>query len=377
MSCLDVDEVLSPDGNSILHAGLQTLYAAYRKSSSTPRRAIEWLAMGHRGRRLSAILSVIGRNNWLRLRQGLRSSTPVMIDLLSLPKPLRFFHNGQPTERFRQLQALLTNGDTTRKLRDRLGNLFDSASEARQILRTSREISLGYMNILKGNIAEILSIPRQLYVLSVYNRIYPGRAVLITDLRAQIGGSGAPRLFTDNIIGLVTEDGNLAVLHVFEIKSSLNGGVDGVHQVLRWDDRIQEGVTLHLAPDAKLYRFGSGSGTTAPMEITAERHIRDVARSHSRSSHGAFTFGSQSTSSSRALQLREADRTVMASLNRGGLTQASISNTGLSVSQLTPTDFSLAGLDSVSAFGPDIARMELDVTHEEIEYLAATILLGH
>jgi hypothetical protein len=378
MSCLDVDEVLSPDGGSIIHASLQALYAAYRKSSlragRTPRRAIEWLAMGHRGRRLDAVLSVIGLNNWRQLRSGLRSSNPIMIDLLSLPRPHRFFNNGQPTQRLRQLRQLLTDGDTARKLRDRLGNLFDANQGAIQILRTTREVSLGYMNILKGNIAEVLSMPRQLYTLNVFNSVPPGNAVLITDLRAQIGGTGAPRLFTDNIIGRVTADGNLEVLHVFEVKSSLNGGVDGINQVLRWDDRIRDGVILHLPADARVFRMGSGSGTRAPMEVTAQRYIQDVARTHSRSSRGAFTFGSSATGS-RALNLREADRSVLAALNRGSLPQASLTDSGLSVSQLAPTDFSLSGLDSVSAYGPDVARMELDVSHDEIEFLAVSILL--
>jgi hypothetical protein len=123
------------------------------------------------------------------------------------------------------------------------------------------EISQAHFNILKGNVAEMLSMPIQRRVLADVQRRYP-RTELFSGVRARVlrsdGTLSDPVLFTDNIIASSAR-GNLYVRAIFEVKAGPHGGQEATQQIHRWIERhLDDGFVLEL-PDGRSFRYEPGS----------------------------------------------------------------------------------------------------------------------
>lgn len=356
MHCLIVNDIVLIDGKGVLHPDLQEFYNAYRASrgadAAPPR---EWLALARGAARA-----------WLDLRLGpaVRALTgataPVLVHIAHWPIPQRFLDgSGALNQRFRDLAAYLNRSDITRKLWDRLGAFDDLTTEAAQLLRTTAEVSQGYLNILKGNIAEVFSIPQQLVTLARIREVYPD-AVLITGIRVRTPGSAARRLYSDNVIGSFTAAGNLVIHHVFEIKAGYNGGVEGSSQIVRWHERFEEGVELLVPADADIFSIPRSGDTTGILRRTAHEHVEFLEVGSATRAGTDFVFGHNiADAGSRAIALRGASRDVI---------------TALGESAITPQGISAIGLDQVIQAGVDVERIPLGISHEEIDYLVSYLL---
>ncbi|WP_458210361.1 eCIS core domain-containing protein [Haladaptatus sp. NG-SE-30] len=186
-----------------------------------------------------------------------------------------------------QLQA-----DLNRLRADREA-LFARLDQLRGEPPAGREVSQAHFNILKGNVAEILSLTYQRRVLSSVRQRHPG-AELISGVRARLvrpdGTLGEPVQFTDNIIA-ITARGNLYVRAVFEVKSGPRGGQEATEQVHRWVERhLDEGFVLEL-PDGRSFRYDPSSSEAGQVVnlARAPRHIvapREAERLGETGAHG-------------------------------------------------------------------------------------------
>lgn len=170
-----------------------------------------------------------------------------------------------------QLQADL---DRLRADRDAL---FARLDQLRTNPPAGEEISQAHFNILKGNMAEMLSLPYQRRVLSRLRQRESG-AELFSGVRARLvrpdGTLGDPVQFTDNIIATPAR-GNLYVRAVFEVKSGPRGGQEATEQIHRWIERhLDEGFVLEF-PDGRSFRYDPGSREAGQVInlARAPRHI--------------------------------------------------------------------------------------------------------
>ncbi len=361
MSCLVVNDIVLISDKGVINTNLQAFYTSYRArktaAGQVPLGAREWIPRARGAAR-----------QWLELKLGAAirqirqsASTAAKIHIAHMPVPNGFLNaQGQLNARFRKLVRYLERDDITRKLWDRLAVFNDAEHDAVRFLVQFQQVSRGYLNILKGNIAEAFSIPRQLLVLERYRDIYPN-AVLITGLKARFQGQGARRLFTDNIIGTFSQDGNLVVHHVFEIKAGYNGGLAGTEQVVRWDHRIEQGVELLIPGDADIFRMPRSDQTVGILRTSARQHmasrrIRSAARVGD-----DFSFAHNIEGANRATSLRTADREVV---------------TALGQSVISPSGMSSAGLEHLSSLPTDVERLPMGMQHDEMDYLVRYLLLN-
>lgn len=130
-------------------------------------------------------------------------------------------------------------------------------------------------NILKGNVAEILSLSRQMAELAELRKM-PGneRAVLLTKVKVRRVKDGVlqPRkLFSDNVIAVMSPDRTLLrLLKVFEVKSGGFSSSKIQEQVFDWvEDRAEDGLVLVVEPGSKQYaRADAVSAFTEQIEFT-------------------------------------------------------------------------------------------------------------
>lgn len=352
MHCLVPTEIITEDG--CLHPTLQEFYNAYRaergSDALSPR---DWLPHT-RGAARAWLEQKLGGNIGL-LRQ---TSTPVLIDITSTAIPKKFLTaSGTFNEHFRTLVRYLQRDDITRKLWDRMGVFSDLESEASRLLRETGQVSLGHLNILKGNIAEILSIPHQILALRHLQNTYPQTA-LVTEVRVRLPGSDALLLYSDNIIASF-ENGNIIVHHVFEVKSGFNGGLAGTNQVIKWDQRFEEGVELVISSDADVFRLPHSGETTGILRTSAETHLNFIQPGAAASAGRELRFAHNMPGTRQALELRLARRDVI-----GAFGQISISgSSAIGIEQ---------ALQSIPA---DVERIALGLDHAELDYLMKHILL--
>jgi hypothetical protein len=151
------------------------------------------------------------------------------------------------------------------KLAERLGKMIDEAKnwDYAETLSFAARANAGHFRILKGNIAEILSMDIQRKVLEevVNVKKNPG-AKLYTGIQMRLmDGSGKLSdsvLFSDNIIAVVKGD-ELQVKAVFEVKSGFQGGLEAQEQIFKWNERIlEDGSEIIIPRGTKIFHAGEG-----------------------------------------------------------------------------------------------------------------------
>lgn len=178
------------------------------------------------------------------------------------------------SDRHIRLEAILQylrEGDILYKLFDRFESFLNDTVN-RAILTEMRLVNYGHINILMGNIAEVLSIPRQIETVSLLARRLNEPLTLFTGVRVRIGTSGGAMLYSDNVIGRIV-DGNLWIYHVFEVKSGFNGGVEAAKQVVRWDRSLSGPVQLIIPRTAHTVTVGPSDETVGLLRVSAEAHM--------------------------------------------------------------------------------------------------------
>ncbi|TBW55760.1 hypothetical protein EZI54_11365 [Marinobacter halodurans] len=256
MQCLIIDDLISAEGK-INHPRVAEFYEAYVQRQRAAGRPVleprDWPPYA-RGAAYDFLFKLLGEN----IRRGGRTSLPVLLDLAMIPRP-----SSMSPERVSDLLRFLTRADNAPKTWERLSRFDDSVDAVTELLATERRVSRAYLNILKGNLAEVFSMPEQLRTLVRIKETHPD-AVLLAGVRIIDPSSGASRLFSDNIIARWRSNGNLEVLSVFEIKSGYRGGGEAQEQIFEWiEGRIEEGFQLHLPRDARYYDIPRGQGTSA------------------------------------------------------------------------------------------------------------------
>lgn len=381
MHCLTINDVVIIGEDGFINPKLQEAYNAYAARHGSDALSGRAWAIGRARAWLANILGI-------HVDELITAAQPILVKLDNLPIPPRFRGaNGQPSERLRQILNYLNNDDALRKLWDRLSVFDDTASDAYRLLRDFSQASLGHLNILKGNIAEVLSLPRQAAVLERIRRLYPD-AVIVSGIRVRTPGTGARRLFTDNIIASFAANGDLIVHHVFEVKAGFSGGVAGTDQILRWHQRLDEGIELIIPADAEILRLApSTTETVALSRRSVASHIAEIQPSSSARVGEDFVFAHNmpDSASTRAIGLRGADRHVLTAFgeeNRGFSAaediQAFATDTLSDFDQtiIHPLGESAMGLDFVTEAAPEIFRRPLFVNHNEMDYLVHTLFMN-
>lgn len=367
MYCLTVDDIVLVDENGMIHEDLLQFYEDYKAYKSQlgeevlgPRR---WISTTRRGVARKMLTQLLGGD--LSRIFG-RRSTPILIDLPDIPRPASL-----NDERLAQLLRILEIHKT--KTWERLGRFDDLADEAVELVRLNRQASLGHLNILKGNIAEVFSLPLQVRILEAIkrgtspphlphllrgiNRAYPD-AVLLTGIRIGDGTSGARRLFSDNIIAHWRSDGSLQILMVFEVKSGYRGGAAAAEQIFEWvERRIEDGFQLFIPANARYYDVPVGEGTSGLLGRSLGDDIEmltDEGLSGSRIGRGfAYTYDPDGTrSGDRVINLVSSQRQI-----------------------ITVNGASQIGIDPSSQVVGSRPPIELGLTSSELDYIKAKLLL--
>jgi hypothetical protein len=335
MSCLIVDDLLMTDEQGLVHGDLMQFYEDYRLSkigaNETPLLPRDWVIMTRSRVAIRRLESLLGAG----FRGGRGDSVPILIDLTTRPRP-----DSLTPERLTDLLNLLRREDNLPKTWERLGRFDDVADTALEALRTERLANLGHLNILKGNLAEVFSMPQQLRVLNEIKATHP-EAMIFSGARLRETGRSS-RLFSDNIIARRLSNGNLQILMVFEVKSGYQGGAAGTEQVFEWTERrIEDGIRLEFPAGSRFYDIPMGGNPATDATIgrldTALSYVYDPDRV---------------TDSERVISLISSNRQI-----------------------ITATGQSQSGVDASLGIVGDRSVMELGVTSNDLDYLCAQLLL--
>lgn len=260
-------------------AQLDEAYQRYLRGETAAADPTTWALRQTTGRPRERLVQLLGPDY---ARGGRAGTARPPMDVSAPAAPAGY----DPARQQQDLAALQASGGA---LTARLGNLqYDPA--------TGLQISAGHQAILQGNVGEVLARPLLEQALQEIRQSEP-TAQLYLNVTAQLRmGDGSwtnPVLFTDGLIGVVDGRG-LRVLRIAEIKSGLEGGVQGQEQVHRWieahstvglrillpgvarsfeySEHVREVRNLTTAPrllivpsDARFAGTGSGHGTTAPV----------------------------------------------------------------------------------------------------------------
>lgn len=260
-------------------AQLDAAYQRYLRSETAAADPTTWALRQTTGRPRERLIQLLGPDFARGQRSG--AARPA-VDVSAPAAPADY----DATRQQQDLAALQSAGGA---LTARLGNLqYDPAS--------GMQISAGHQSILQGNVGEALARPLLEQALQEIRQTEPNAQLYLNvtaQLRMDDGDWTNPVLFTDGLIGVV-DGGGLRVLRIAEIKSGLEGGVQGQEQVHRWieahsttglrillpgvartfeySDHAREVRNLTVAPrmvivpsDARFAGSRSGHGTTAPV----------------------------------------------------------------------------------------------------------------
>jgi hypothetical protein len=224
-------------------SALRDHYADYRAQQEQAGREAasreEWvrLTRGAARERLDQLLG----SGWSARSSGQGGSEPITLSDIQRP----------PGYSDDQVAAHLAQLQNDPRLFERLGNLEGGDA-----------VDLGHLNILKGNIGEILSQPIQQAELTRLREQHPDARIETGITMRLMGPDGLepPRLFSDNII-VVERDGNLHILGLFEVKAGGRGGQEATGQLFEWiEGRLTtgDGSELVLA-DGRSFRYDPGN----------------------------------------------------------------------------------------------------------------------
>lgn len=200
-------------------AQLDEAYQRYLRSETAAADPTTWALRQTTGRPRERLVQLLGPDY---ARGGRAGAARPPVDVSAPAAPAGY----DPARLQQDLETLRAPGSG---LTARLGNLqYDPA--------TGLQISAGHQSILQGNVGEALARPLLEQALEEVRQTYPTAQLyrnVTAQLRMRDGGWTNPVLFTDGLIGVI-EGGGLRILRIAEIKSGLEGGVQGQEQVHRW-----------------------------------------------------------------------------------------------------------------------------------------------
>lgn len=323
-----LDDLINAGGTGFTHVDLEEAYSAYKQGKGARGEPVlgprDWALRQSTGAPRRILETILGMD-YVKRARGAVGGRPV--NLIDIPRPA-----GYSDELLtRHFEEVLKQAE---KATERLEKFFAAERSSDPVLSflARRKVKGGHFRILKGNVAEILSMKIQREIFTSIARKYPG-AKLISGvrLRAMEAGKLSPvRLFTDNVIA-VERQGKLEILAVFEVKSGYRGGQEATEQVFEWVERIIEDGSQFVLPKGAV--ISSADGTTAILK--KER---------------LFTYKPTDRTAPEVTSLLRAQRFVI---------------TAKGVSHL--------GMDSAMRTAPDITRLELEVTAEQLDFLCGEV----
>lgn len=256
-----IDELLNVDGTGFIHAELQAAYRSYSKGRTKPASPRQWALGKTRNPQAIKLLKGFLGDDYIRRAKGFKKPKQY-INTFEVPLPTDFSHHeimSLMDECFRQ----------PGKLRERLEDFFPASfvgTHPQNVLQSypvrKASVGQGLFNVLKGNLAEILSKNIKLKHLDEIRKTVP-KARLISHLKIQLMEKGQlkqAKLFADDIIAVI-ENGNLKVLKLYEVKSGYRGGSEATEQIFDWiEGRLPhaEGSRL-LLPGGQSFSYDPGS----------------------------------------------------------------------------------------------------------------------
>lgn len=253
---------------------LDTAYQRYLVTEKTAADPATWALRQTVGTPRDRLVRLLGPDYARGQRSG-AAQPPVNVGSPSAPAGY------DPARQQQDLAALHASGAA---LEARLGNLqYDPA--------TGMQISAGHQRILQGNVGEALARPLLEQALQDIRKTEPA-AQLFFGVTAQLkmadGGWTNPVLFTDGLIGVVDGAG-LRVIRVAEIKSGLEGGVQGQEQVHRWiESHSTSGLRILLPGVARTFEFSEKVREVRNLTTAARMVVvpSDARFAGARSGHG-------------------------------------------------------------------------------------------
>ncbi len=380
-----MSQILSPDGEVFHDETLELLYRDFRRWN--PEEEIsraDWLRNSER-QAVRLITDRIDDVEWHRfVRDGTHES---LMSLYQFPIPAeRLSREGMQisaltgqgiSDRFVEtLNALSQNSDTWA----RLSSLVEPGTARHIQLLQDGLVNRGLVNILKGNVVEILSQPRKLELLV---REFPGSAIF-SDIRVRFPDTNQSVLFTDDIIANLGETGSLRAEHVFEIKAGYNGGQRAASQVATWHDKLDQPLQLLIPENAAVTFARETADGTVTRRMAFSQLLTEMRRNNPNMvmpslEDGYYVFSHGMDTPHNVVDLRSAPRDLIASSGQGAISASQgsrLAEAGFFVSAVEPQGLSHVGLDRVADTTElaHVRRIELDYTTEEVDYLCGALL---
>jgi hypothetical protein len=259
-----VEDLLNVDGTGFIHSELQEAYRAYTKGKSNPENPRKWALGKTRNPEAIKLLKGFLGDDYLRRAKYKLRQTQQHINNFEVPRPMELSDEEAMrllAQFFKQPQIL------TQRLEDIFPTTFVGVNP-KDVLKTYRirtaVITQGKFNVLKGNLAEILSKDIKLKHLDELRKTIPD-AKLISNLRIQLMENGQlqqAKLFADDVIA-VMEKGNLKILKLYEVKAGYRGGQEATEQIFDWiEGRLPhaEGSRL-LLPNGQHFTYNPSSSS--------------------------------------------------------------------------------------------------------------------
>jgi len=210
---------------------LNQKYKEYTSKLDNPSGVRNWAFAVTTGQPRSILENLLGEN----YAKGSKSGEPVLILLSSFPKPADY-----SSETLKENLKLLQ--ENQQLLFDRLENFLDKDTQ-------NGQVNQGYINILKGNIGQILSADIQNQKLNEIRKSSPN-AELFNDIKLAFvrddGSVSGKVSFTDGIIAS-TEGKNEKINLRFEVKTGSTGGAEATDQIHKWiEGHLNQDIILYL-----------------------------------------------------------------------------------------------------------------------------------
>jgi hypothetical protein len=226
---LVLKDLINATGTGFSHSQLQEYYRAYQASNRNPVSPDEWARRVTTGRPKVILEGMLG----VDYRKRMSETASKFLNWSSVPRPLGF-----TDDQMRKYSAKLAG--SREMLFERLESWLEQRRAINPILRYmySDRIEQGLYRILKGNAAQILSMPIQMTRLQHLSVKYPG-VKLVVGVQVRImeeGKLSKAVLFSDNLISTFP-GGDMSLKAVCEVKGGFKGGYEARVQVFEWIER--------------------------------------------------------------------------------------------------------------------------------------------
>ncbi|HIE3637871.1 TPA: hypothetical protein ACXLUZ_003675 [Legionella anisa] len=257
-----IDDLLNVDGTGFMHSELQEAYRIYTKGKSNPESPRKWALGKTRNPEAIKLLKGFLGSDYIRRAKYKLRQTQYLINNFEVPRPMDLSDD-------EAMQLLAKFFKQPEKLTERLEDFFPTTFAGispQEVLKNYRirtaTVTQGSFNVLKGNLAEILSKDIKLKHLDEIRKTVPD-AKLISGLKIQLmekGKLNPEKLFADDVIAVI-EKGNLRILKLYEVKAGYRGGHEATEQIFDWiEGRLPhaEGSRL-LLPNGQHFTYDPSS----------------------------------------------------------------------------------------------------------------------